>query len=128
MPINSPVTDAINPSMYANDLFNSQAWMSRSTGALADDGSYTFSLGEDAASRADGLYFAYVTGSTDIACLFSVSSDSTVVTILVDYGTDFVANGATTDNRIQIAATSAGLAIVNRINAGIAGLELVKLL
>ena len=76
----------------------------------------------------NGLYFAYVKDSTDQACLFTLSSSCTDITILQDYGTDFVADGTTTDARIQIDADSSGLTITNRVDAGIAGLELVKLL
>lgn len=127
MSINSPVTDAINPSMYANDLFNSQAWRSRSTGSLADDASYTFEFGEDGAAIMDGVYFIYSKDSADIAAFFTVGTSGTVVTILVDYGTDFVANGTTTNDRIQIDADASGLTIVNRLTAA-QTLELVKLL
>ena len=112
MSINSPVTTTTNPSMYAHDLFNRQAWRSFSTGALADNGTFTFEFGEDGADHMNGVYAGYVTGSTNSYVEFSV----------------FVANGTITDAKIQIDADSSGLTIVNRINAGIAGLELVKLL
>jgi len=126
MAINSPVSSSPAPSMYADDLFNSQALLTRTTGALADDGTVTFPFGEDGADIMDGAYFAYVTGSTDKACWFTISGGDTV-TLLVDHGSDFVVNATTTDAKIQIDADATGLTIVNRIDAGIAGLEIAKI-
>jgi len=127
MSINSPVTTTTNPSMYAHDLFNRQTLRPFSTGALDDDGTFTFKFNEDGADVMNGVYIGYVTGSTDVYVEFTVSGGDTI-TILRDVGSDFVANGTTTDAKIQIDADSNGLTIVNRIDAGIAGLELVKIL
>jgi len=113
--------------MYAHELFRGQSHITFTTGALDDDDTYTFYFNESGSSIMDGWYKAYVPGSTDIACEFTISGGDTI-TILVDHGGDFVANATTTDAKIQIDADANGLTIVNRIDAGIAGLEIVKLM
>lgn len=124
--IQSPVSHlGSNPTMYAHELFRGQTNLSFTTGALADNGTVTFKFNQSGASVMNGLYEAYVTDSTDKFVEFTITGGDTI-TILRDVGTDFVANGTTTDARIQIDADANGLTIVNRIDAGIAGLEITK--
>lgn len=123
--IPSPITNGPAPTMFADDLFTMQQYRSRSTGALTDTSSVTFVSAESGAAVMNGVYVAYVSGSTDKFCEFSITGGNTV-TIIRDAGTDFsTTNG--TDNRVNIDINSTALRVENQLGTT-ETIELTKLM
>ncbi len=118
--INSPVATTLAPSAGLDKLFRSQAFLSRSTGALTDDSAKTFPDGV-----ANGLYMAYVADSTDKLGWFTITGGDTV-TIAVDAGTDF-STTFENDGTVNIDISSGDLRVDNQLGST-ATIELVRLL
>lgn len=113
MSIPTPASTVTAPTMFADDLFNNQALLCRSTGSLADTESYSFVTNTSPAATLNGFYLARAINSTDVACFFTVTGGDTV-TIAQDLGSDFsTTNG--TDTKINIDISSTNLRVENQI-------------